>query len=494
MKVSLLETQEEIYGSGVQNQRRAIYRNHDARLKPLQVATEYQRALVATKMDRIFAKPYVASMAGHLDSVKCLARAHLNNVDVYSGSMDGEIRFWNLGTKKCVRSLRHAHSGFVQGLCVSNDDKYLFSCGEDKQIKQWSVEKHFDIKAVEDAEVEHGGHLVDGDDNYAGMSLAREMKPAGAFVADYGLTSIDHHDERSWFMTTGEKVALWDENRSAPVAEFQWGIEGFFAAKWSKSEMNLCLVSGEDNSVILVDVRQSEVVQKFTMQTRSFATCWNPMKPMNFICGCQDGNIYSFDMRRLQDGALRLHTGFVNKVLDLDFSPTGREFVAGSFDQTVRIWNENESKSKDVYHSRRQQQVLSTRYTTDGKYILAGSADMNIRIWKSNASEILGPMKPAERRAEDYRAKLKSKFAHMPEIKRIATQRHVPRYIKRHADLKVQADKREGRKEAARRERNPNLASRTTLKKSMLRKVEVAPADSRGAATSESTTSKAKGG
>lgn len=39
--------------------------------------------------------------------------------------------------------------------------------------------------------------------------------------------------------------------------------------------------------------------------------------------------------------------------MDLDIAPTGKEFVTGSFDKTIRIFNNNEGKSREVFHGKR---------------------------------------------------------------------------------------------------------------------------------------------
>lgn len=41
--------------------------------------------------------------------------------------------------------------------------------------------------------------------------------------------------------------------------------------------------------------------------------------------------------------------------MDLDYSPTGREFVTGGYDKTIRIFNVNDGKSREVYHTKRMQ-------------------------------------------------------------------------------------------------------------------------------------------
>ena len=44
--------------------------------------------------------------------------------------------------------------------------------------------------------------------------------------------------------------------------------------------------------------------------------------------------------------------------MDLDYAPTGREFVTGSYDKTVRIFDVNAGKSREVYHGKRMQKYF----------------------------------------------------------------------------------------------------------------------------------------
>ena len=71
--------------------------------------------------------------------------------------------------------------------------------------------------------------------------------------------------------------------------------------------------------------------------------------------------------------------------MDVDYSPTGREFVAGSYDRSVRLFPFNHGHSREVYHTKRMQQVFATRFSGDATYVFSGSADMNVRIWKVRA-------------------------------------------------------------------------------------------------------------
>lgn len=52
---------------------------------------EYTRALNATKLERVFAKPFVASLDGHRDGVNCMAKHTKSLSTLLSGSCDGEV-------------------------------------------------------------------------------------------------------------------------------------------------------------------------------------------------------------------------------------------------------------------------------------------------------------------------------------------------------------------------------------------------------------------
>lgn len=97
----------------------------------------------------------------------------------------------------------------------------------------------------------------------------------------------------------------------------------------------------------------------------------------------------------------------------MDYSPTGKEFVAASFDRTIRIFPADRGRSRDIYHGKRMQMCVLTQqfkfvpgklvfcrlsrglsccYSADSRFVISGSADFCIRLWKSKAWECLGPV------------------------------------------------------------------------------------------------------
>lgn len=58
-------------------------------------------------------------------------------------------------------------------------------------------------------------------------------------------------------------------------------------------------------------------------------------------------SLYTYDMRFLERPVM-VHMDHVSAVLDVDYSPTGKEFVSASFDKTIRIFPKDGSHSRSV--------------------------------------------------------------------------------------------------------------------------------------------------
>ena len=163
---------------------------------------------------------------------------------------------------------------------------------------------------------------------------------------------------------------------------------------------------------------------------------------MNIVIGNENAKCYTFDMRKLDEPKM-IHKDHFSAILDIDFSPTGKEFTTSSFDKTIRIFPYNDGRSREVYHTKRMQQVNSILYSMDAKYIVSGSEDTNIRIWKSNAADPIGPLLPRQKEAMAYANKLKKKYRFNSEIKRILRHRHLPKLlVKKGKNRQVQKEAR----------------------------------------------------
>ena len=88
-------------------------------------------------------------------------------------------------------------------------------------------------------------------------------------------------------------------------------------------------------------------LRRVVMNLKTNAIAWNPMEAMVFTVASEDYNLYAFDMRKL-DRPVNVQMDHTGAVIDLDYSPTGRELVSGSYDKTVRIWTTDSGRSREV--------------------------------------------------------------------------------------------------------------------------------------------------
>lgn len=314
------------------------------------------------------------------------------------------------------------HKGFVKGICVTKDGDGFISVGDDKCVRLWDLDY----------------------ENKNWLDSAVESEPRAVYTAGEALSAVDHHFSQHLFATSSSVVNIWDIDRSEPIQQFEWGADTVSTVKFNRTETDILASCGNNRTIILYDLRSNSPIQKVIMEMRVNAISWNPMEAFNFVAGSEDYNSYYFDMRNLSQ-ALHVYKDHTSAVMDVDFAPTGEEFVTGGYDRSIRIFNVKHGHSREIYHTKRMQRVFAVNYSLDSQYVLSASDDANIRIWKTEASQKLGQLDSRERSTIEYRQTLKERFKHMPEVRRIDRHRHVPKQIykaQKTMDIQTKSQKR----------------------------------------------------
>jgi WD40 repeat protein len=444
MKIKTISRSSDSYVPVSNTRESALPRNLNPDLHPFERAREYTRALNATKLERVFAQPFVGTLGdGHRDGIYALAKNFFSNNKIATASGDGVIKYWDVTSRDETYSYK-AHYGMCSGLVVTPNQKSMLSCGVDKTIKLWEISN--------DSNYNQNYDYNNNNNNNNSLNGNQTSKKGllKTYLADFSLMSLDHHHTDDLFVTAGANINLWDINRNKPISNLSWGADNITAVKFNKTETSVFASTGSDNSLILYDIRTNSPTQKIKTSMRNNAITWNPMEAYIFATANEDQNSYLWDMRYL-DKSLNVFKGHINAVMDIDFSPTGKELVTGSYDKTLRIFETNKGHSRDVYHTKRMQRIFITKFSTDSKYIFSGSDDGNIRIWRTKANERSGPKSAKKRAKEEYDDKLKERYADMPEIRRIARHRHLPGTIKKSSEIKAEEIQSIKRREENRR-------------------------------------------
>ncbi|OIW27425.1 U3 small nucleolar RNA associated protein [Coniochaeta ligniaria NRRL 30616] len=383
-------------------------RNLDPAHHPFERAREYQRAMNAVKLERMFAAPFLCQLGrGHVEGIVSMAKDPSSLQRFASGSADGVVKVWDLSTKEQIWNAT-AHENLVKGMTWTKDSK-LLTCAADKSIKLF--------------------------DPY---NTQPDTAPISTWLGGSAFTSLSHHRQRNAFAASSGVISIYDLERHTAAPEvLKWPTQTDTITDVSFNPIETSILGSvaSDRSIILYDLRTSMPLLKTTLNFASNKIVWNPMEAMNLAVANEDHNIYIFDMRKF-DRALNVLKDHVAAVMDVEFSPTGEELVSASYDRTIRLWSRDGGHSRDIYHTKRMQRVFCARWTPDSKYILSGSGDGNVRLWRANASERAGIKSSRQRQALEYNEALVSRYGHMPEIRRIKRHRHIPAVVKKAQSIK----------------------------------------------------------
>lgn len=179
MKVKAINRQEEAFTRSRSQDPQKVHRNLDPSLHPFERAVEYTRALTAVKMDRMFAKPFLAALP-HEDGITCLARNPKRLNSLLSGAADGDIKLWDIPARRCLRRCI-GHTGAVKGISLTPDGEAAVSASTDCTVKLWKVPfAPFD-----------------------GGPIQEDSQPVLEFSGKHAFLGVDHHWQRLQFVTAG---------------------------------------------------------------------------------------------------------------------------------------------------------------------------------------------------------------------------------------------------------------------------------------------------
>ena len=370
-----------------------IQKNTAPELHPFAQQTEYVRAVRAAKMKKMFSKPLCGSLEGHQDSVYSLCRNHKDTRTIVSGGADGNVCVWDLSLRKCLRTVK-AHPGIVNDVTCDPNSDLILSVGSDANVCGFTETTSFAY-----------------------------LSPTGP------LQSIDFSYSQQQFVTAGSALSIWSPTRNSPIMKFDTGsTHDFKDSVYNMNEQNLICACAGDRSVMIADTRTRVVARNITLKMQGNAVDWNPQAPNYFIVASDDTACYLFDVRKTGE-AVKVFTDHLGPVTCVNFSPNGKEFITGSYDRTIRIWDWNKLKSLDCYHTKRMQRVFCCCVSPDSKFALSGSEDMSIRIFKTKANEDIALRSKKEEAAQSYQEKLLKKWRYAPEVKNIAEKQNLPKSL-----------------------------------------------------------------
>ncbi|ABW98218.1 sof1 (nucleomorph) [Hemiselmis andersenii] len=303
---------------------------------------------VSEKYKKFLEKPLVFSYSGHREGIKCIETHPYNPNLFFSGSLDGEIRFWFLNKKNCIYSFSD-NDRSIRGLTIDHKGKELISCSDDGTIKKWDIS-------------------------------APKKKPKIFYSKKENFNSIKAYPFSFFFATGGKELLFWDQISFQPIQRLFWGTSSISKINFNPNEPNILASLCSDRSIILFDLRLKIPIKKIFLEMTSNDLSWNFGQISEFAVANEDSNVYIFDLRNTKQ-VKKVYRDHVMSVNCIEQDSKGQNFISGSSDTTVRLFKNNKPKSFDIFFTKRMKKILDIRFLHDEEFFITSSDDGNLRIW-----------------------------------------------------------------------------------------------------------------
>ncbi|KAL7798225.1 hypothetical protein V8C37DRAFT_249141 [Trichoderma ceciliae] len=278
---------------------------------------------------------------------------------VLSGSNDGMIRIWDVGTGTCIQTIK-ALEGRVAAAIFSADGRRVISNGSNNTLHIWDANTGACLLTLEG----HEGPVV-----FAVLSADGQWIASG---------SVD------------KTVRLWDINTGACVRTLSGHKSDLLSIHFLNDGKRLA-TADENGNINIWDVDTGDCLQNFRGidgdETAPLcASCAVSPDSQKAAFGLQGGEV---DIRDINTGEYiktLQHDEFVH-ISQVVFSADGHRLIssgATNFDGSIRIWD-----TKTWSHIKtlvgHTGEVDSVTFSQDGQWVASGSRDETIRIWNATA-------------------------------------------------------------------------------------------------------------
>ena len=308
---------------------------------------------------------------------------HIVGVESIAFSSDGRyivssssevIKLWDAASGREIRSFT-GHSGWVNVIALSPDDKHIASGSCDKTIKLWDVASGDEIRSFT-------GH--------SGWVNTIAFSPDGKQIVS------GSYDWYPWDRTNtdvDDSIRIWDTDTGHEIRTIKGHSNSINSVAFSPDGKQI--VSGsEDKTIKLWDASTGQEIRTFSGYSKSVkSAAFSP--DGRFIVSCAgELNIFShlFDESpgdntiKLWDAStgreIKTFSGHQDRVNTVVFSSDGKQIISGSSDKSIKIFNASTGRVIRTI-SDHQHSIQSIAFNSNGRQIAAGYGNGTIKLWNA---------------------------------------------------------------------------------------------------------------
>ncbi len=282
--------------------------------------------------------------SGHVESISFSPDEKI----LASGGVDRVIVLWDAATGLQIKSLV-GHTASIESVCFSPDGKILASGSMDGTVRLWDVQTGRQLRSLKHR---------DG----AGEFNSIAFSPDGKTLAgghSYGI------------------IFLWDVESGQENDSLMGHTDDVNSVVFSHDGKTL--VSGDfDNTIILWNLENGQKIKSLTGHTKLITSVAYSSDGKTIASSSIEKTIRLWSAETGQQiASLEGHT---DSVWSVKFSSDGKTLVSSSADKTAKLWDVSTGQETKTFRGHTDS-VRSVSFSPDGLSVVTGGTDKTVRFW-----------------------------------------------------------------------------------------------------------------
>ncbi len=255
---------------------------------------------------------------------------------------------------RCVHTFT-GHTQSIEAIALSNDDKYLYSAG-DNIIRVWDL-KTGELKITLQGHLKPVTTLCLNEDNTILASGSRDKTICLWRVPDGNLLSnLSSNPASVWCLEMSPDASLIVSGSYQETRLWQYPSSKLFKTlRGHKREVECAKISSDGALLITAGGKADNTVRVWDLPT----------------------GVSRFSLEGHEDG-----------IWCMDIDPYNKILATGSLDHTVKIWSLTNGEEKETITGH-EGRIWCLKITPDGKKLVTGSDDGCVNIWQLPTGKLL---------------------------------------------------------------------------------------------------------